>query len=97
MSKKHKFDLSHIVHDELLKEGDKLYFVSDPKFFAVITKHPSGEYKVKFNNEIVTIHAVAQKCLGQEPPDHATKWFRAENGKTLFEIWQLDNEMRDAA
>ncbi len=97
MSKKHKFDLTHIVHDELLKEGDKLYFVTDPKFFAVIGKQPNGEYKVIVDKEVMSVHAFSVKCLGQEPPDHATKWFRAENGKTLYEIWQIDNEMRDAA
>ncbi|MBI2605703.1 MAG: hypothetical protein HYW49_06445 [Deltaproteobacteria bacterium] len=97
MSKKNKFDLTHIVHNGLLKDGEKVYFVSDPKFYATVCKLPSGEYKISVGSETMTVHAAVQKCLGQEPPDHASKWFRAENGKTLYELWQLDNEIRDAA
>jgi hypothetical protein len=97
MSKKHKFDLSHIVHSNLLKEGEKVYFISDPKYYCPIVKHPGGEYKVDFNKEMMTLHMAAQKCLGMDPPDHASKWFKNEAGKTLFELWQLDNEIRDAA
>ena len=97
MSKKNKFDLTHLVHNGFVKENDKIYFVSDPKMFATVCKHPSGEYKVKFQNEVMTVHAVAQRCLGQDPPDHASKWFKIENGKTLYDLWQMDIEVRKAA
>lgn len=97
MSKKQKFDLSHIVHDGLLKEGEKIFFVSDPKVFGIVSKHPSGEFKIKYNGELITVHMLAQKALGMDPPDHASKWFRAENGKMLFDIWQADIEIREAA
>jgi hypothetical protein len=97
MSKKNKFDFSHLVSDKFIKDGEKISFVSDSNFFGFVTKQPNGEYKVKFNNETTTLHAVATKLLGMEPPDHASKWFKAENGKTLYELWQLDIEVRKAA
>jgi hypothetical protein len=97
MSKKHKFDLSHIVHSKLLKEGDKLYFVSDPKLYCTVVKHPGGEYKVEFQGEMMTLHQCAHKCIGMDPPDHASKWFRTESGKSVFELWELDTEIRKAS
>ena len=97
MSKKNKFDLTHMVKDGLLKEGEKIYFVSDPKMFGVIKMHPGGEYKVEYAKETYTVHTFSQKCLGMDPPDHASKWFRNEKGKTLFDLWQIDNEIREAA
>lgn len=98
--KKNKFDLTHLVHEGLLKEGQTLFFVSDPKKTCKIVKHISGEYKVAVGSgataETITVHAFAQKCLGQDPPDHASKWFRTEGGKTLYELWHA-NDMADAA
>src|SRR5882757_8062898 len=94
--KKNKFDLSHFVHDGSLKDGQKLVFVSDPTKFCTISKQPNNEYKVKVGAETMTIHAFAQKCLGQDPPDHATKWVRTENGKILFDLWHSD-DMAEAA
>ena len=77
--KKNKFDLTYLVHNESLKEGQTLYFVSDPTKTCVVQKQPNGEYKVVVGGkEVTTIHAFAQKCLGQEPPDHASKWLRTE-------------------
>lgn len=97
MSKKHKFDLTNLVHDDLVKEGEKLCFVSNPSMFGIVTKMPNHEYKVKYQGETITVHAFAQKCLGQEPPDHASKWFKGDSGKTLYELWQMDLDIRDAA
>lgn len=85
--KKNKFDLSHLVHDGSLKEGQTLFYVSDPSKTCVITKHPSGEYKVTANKETMTIHQFVNKCLGQDAPDHAAKWLRTQDGKTVFDIW----------
>ena len=87
--KKGKFDLSHLVHDSYLKDGETISFVSDPSKTAIITKQPNGEFKLKVGKETVTVHAFAQTCLGTEPPDHASKWFKAKSGKTLYELWQL--------
>lgn len=86
--KKNKFDLTHLVHDGMVKEGETLYFVSDPKMVCVVKKMPSHEYKVEHKNEIMTIHAAAVKFLGTEPPDHACRWLRNSGGKTLYELWQ---------
>ena len=98
MSKnKKKFDLTHLVHDGLLKEGQTLCYVSDPSQTCKIAKQPNGEYKVELGKETLTIHAFAQRCLGQDPPDHATKWIRAEGGKTLYELWHSAEEDRFAA
>ena len=100
MSKKHKFDLTHLVHHGYLKEGEKLSFVSDPKKYAVVAKHPAGEFKVKVpgdDKNFVTVHAFAQTCLGTEPPDHAAKWLKSEKGKTLYELWQADLDEAKAA
>ncbi|MBI2712110.1 MAG: hypothetical protein HYX41_04495 [Bdellovibrio sp.] len=91
MSRKHKFDLTHLVHQGSLKDGETLSYVSDPKMTCVVTKQPNGEFKVVANKETMTVHAFAQKCLGQEPPDHATKWLKASNGKTLYELWHADD------
>ena len=91
MSRKNKFDLTALVHQEHLKNGDTLYFVSDPKQTCVVTKQPNGDYKVVAKGETQTIHAFAQKCLGTEPPDHAAKWFKTASGKTLFELWHADD------
>jgi len=94
--KKNKFDLTHLVHAGSLKDGQTLFFVSDPKKTCAIAKQPNGEYKVVDGKETLTVHAFAQKCLGQEPPDHASKWLRTENGKTLYDIWHQD-DYADAA
>lgn len=97
MSKKHKFDLTKLVHDGQLKDGQTLYFVSDPKKTCKVTKQPNHEYKVVVDGkETMTIHAFAQKCLGMDPPDHAAKWFRTESNKTLFDLWHAE-DYADAA
>jgi len=95
--KKNKFDLTHLVHDGFVKEGDTFYFVSDPKMTCVVKKMPNHEYKVACGKEFLTIHAAAVKFLGQEPPEHATRWLRTQNGKTLYELWQSTMEMEEAA
>lgn len=95
--KKNKFDLTHLVHQGYLKDGQKLFFVSDPSKTCQVAKQPNGEYKVTVGKETTTVHALAQKYLGQEPPDHASKWFRTEQGKTLFDIWHADLDAADAA
>ena len=94
--KKNKFDLTSLVHDGVLKEGQTLFFVSDPSKTCRIVKQPNGEYKVAMGAETLTVHAFAQKCLGQEPPDHATKWVRNDQNKTLFDLWHA-GDMSDAA
>jgi hypothetical protein len=95
--KKHKFDLTHLVHQGVLKDNQMLYFVSDPKKVCAIAKQPNGEFKVIANKETMTIHAFAQKCLGQEPPDHASKWLRDEKGATLYDLWHAEDEYQEAA
>jgi hypothetical protein len=94
--KKNKFDLTHLVHAGSLKDGQTLYFVSDPTKTCVIQKQPNNEYKVLNGKEVTTVHAFAQKCLGQEPPDHASKWLRTDGGKTLYEVWH-EEDAADAA
>lgn len=89
--KKNKFDLTHLIHAGALNDGQVLFYVSDPKQNCKIQKQPNGEFKVTLDSkEVLTIHAFAQKCLNQEPPDHASKWVRTEQGKTLYELWQND-------
>ncbi len=95
--KKNKFDLTHLVHAHLIKDEETLSFVSDPSKTCRVAKQPNGEYKVVVGAEITTIHAFAQKCLGQEPPDHASKWFKTASGKTLFDIWHAEQDAEDAA
>ena len=85
--KKGKFDLTSLVHQDYLKDGQTLYFVSDPSKTCKITKQPNHDFKVVVDKETMTIHAFAQKCLGQEPPDHAAKWVRTEKGQTLYDLW----------
>jgi len=97
MSKKNKFDLTNLVSNGWLKEGDKLFFVSDPAQFCVVTRMPNHEYKVTHNKEIFTVHAVAQKFLGTEPPEHASRWLRDQKGATLYQLWQSDLEAKEAA
>src|SRR5271154_3926297 len=94
--KKNKFDLSHLVHDGQIKDGQTLCYVSDPTKVCKVAKQPNGEFKVACGAETMTVHAFAQKCLGQEPPDHASKWIRTEQNKTLFDLWHA-NDMSDAA
>ncbi|MGZ3688071.1 MAG: hypothetical protein ACXWP5_11285 [Bdellovibrionota bacterium] len=96
MSKKNKFDLTHLVQQGTLKDGQTLFFVSDPKKTCKVAKQPNGEYKVTVGKETITVHAFAQRCLGQDPPDHAAKWVRTETNKTLFDLWHQD-DMADAA
>lgn len=93
MSKKgKKFDLTKLVHHGAVKEGETLCFVSDPSKTCRVVKQPNGEFKVAVGKETITVHAFAQQCLGQEPPDHATRWVRNQAGKTLYDIWQFDVE-----
>lgn len=94
--KKHKFDLTQLVHSGYLKDGQQLYYVSDPTKNCKVTKQPNGEYKVADGKQLMTVHAFAQACLGMEPPEHASRWLRTEAGKTLYEYWQQD-EYADAA
>jgi hypothetical protein len=95
--KKGKFDLTQLVKDGFIKDGETLCFVSDPKQTCVVSKQPNGEFKVKTADGVTTVHAFAQKCLGQEPPEHATRWVRTTGGKTLYEIWHQDDEYSHAA
>jgi hypothetical protein len=94
--KKNKFDLTHLVHQGDVKDGEKLYFVSDSNHYCTVAKQPNGEFKVVVGKETMTVHAFATRCLGQEPPDHASRWFRKEGGKTLFDLWHA-GDMADAA
>lgn len=95
--KKNKFDLTHLVHAGYLKDGETLAFVSDPAKTCRVAKQPNGEFKVTVGAaataETLTVHAIAQRWLGTEPPDHATKWIRTtSSGKTLFELWHAEDE-----
>lgn len=94
--KKHKFDVTHLVHERSLKDGQILFYVSDPSKTCKLAKQPNGEYKVSVGAETMTVHAFAQKCLGQEPPDHAAKWLRTENGKTLYDLWHANDYVEAA-
>ena len=94
--KKNKFDLTHLVQDGSIKDGEMLYFVSDPKLTCMVKRMPNHEYKVECRGEVLTVHAVAVKFLGQEPPDHACRWLRNVKGKTLYELWQ-NTLMEEAA
>lgn len=89
--KKHKFDLTALVHDGYVKEGQKLFFVSDPAKTCIIAKQPNHEFKVTAFGETMTLHAFSTKCLGVEPPDHASKWVRDDSGKTLFDFWHAED------
>lgn len=90
MSKKNKFDLTALVHHGVFKEGEKVVFVSDAAKSAVIAKQPNGEFKLIAAGKTYTVHGLAQEWLGQEPPQHASKWFKKENGKTFYDYWQED-------
>ena len=101
--KKHKFDLSGLVAHGWLKDGQTLCFVSDPSKKCQVSKQPNGEFKVTCGPkaEVKTVHAFAQECLGTEPPDHASKWIRCcdgpNNGKSLYDLWQMDEAREEAA
>ena len=95
--KKGKFDLSRLVHDGFAKEGEKFYFVSNPSQWFAIARQPNGEYKITTPEGTSTVHAFASKCLGAEPPEHASRWFRNEQGKTLYELWHAGEEDQYAA
>ncbi len=95
--KKNKFDLTQLVHDGFIKEGETLYFVSDPSYTCVVKKLHNHECKVEHKKEIFTVHAISQKFLGTESPDHASRWLRNANGKTLYELWQTSLSNEEAA
>ena len=95
--KKNKFDLSNLVRESAIKEGETLYFVSDPKYTCTVKKMPDHDFKVEHKGEVFTVHAICQKFLGQEPPDHACRWLRTSGGKTLYELWQNTLEESMAA
>ncbi len=95
--KKGKFDLTHLVTTGYVKDGQDLYFVSNPKQNCKVTKQPNGEFKVVVGGETMTVHAFATKCLGMDPPDHATKWLRDEKGATLYDLWHAEDEAKYAA
>jgi hypothetical protein len=94
--KKGKFDLTHLVQVGCIKEGETLSFVSDPTKTCRVMRQPNGEYKVSIGNEVLTVHAFAQRCLGQDPPDHASHWVRTGSGTTLYAFWQ-QSETAEAA
>lgn len=95
--KKNKFDLTYLVHHAYLKDGETLFFVSDPSKTCKVAKQPNGEFKVTVKAETMTVHAFAQQCLGQEPPDHASKWLRNAGGKTLYDFWHAEDSEYMAA
>ena len=96
MSKKNKFDLTNLVHQGYVKDGETVFFVSDPAKTAIVKKQPNGEYKLLYGKETVTVHALAQKFLGQDPPDHASRWLRTKSNRTLYELWQSEFEAEAA-
>jgi hypothetical protein len=91
--KKGKFDLTKIVHDGLLQDGETVYFVSNPNMTAKVMKQPNGEYKLKTSEGVVTVHAFAQACLGTEPPEHASRWLRNAKNETLYQLWHADDDV----
>ena len=95
--KKNKFDLTHLVHDGYVKEGETLYFISNPSMTCTVKKMPNHEFKVEHKGEVFTVHAISQKFLGTEPPDHACRWLRNSSGKTLYELWQTSIDQSMAA
>lgn len=95
--KKGKFDLTRLVHDGYVKDGETIFFVSNPKFSAKVQKQPNGEFKIATEEGTTTVHAFAQKCLGTEPPDHASRWFRNEKNETLYQLWQVSEDEQFAA
>ena len=97
MSRKNKFDLTHLVHTGFVKDGETVFFVSDATKSGIVTKQPNGDYKRKVGTETITVHAAAQKFLGQEPPDHGAKWLRNKSNKTLYELWQAESDELAAA
>jgi hypothetical protein len=88
MSKKQKFDLAQLVQAGIVSDGETVYFVSDPAKAGAITRQSNGDYKLRCDGDALSIHAAAQRFLGQEPPNHASQWLRTQNGKTLYELWQ---------
>ena len=89
MSKKStKFDLTNLVKQGFVKEGEKLFFVSDPEKSCVIEKFGAGEFKVRYGKDLHTVHTLSVALLGQDPPVHASKWLRTSTGKTLYDLWQ---------
>ena len=95
--KKGKFDLTRLVNDGCVKDGETFFFVSDPSKQFTIQRQPNHEYKVKTADGTTTVHAFAQTCLGQEPPNHASYWFKNAKGETLYQVWQADIESDQAA
>ncbi|MBU6153981.1 MAG: hypothetical protein KGP28_06730 [Bdellovibrionales bacterium] len=87
--KKGKFDLTRIVHEGFLKDGETIFFVSNPTLTAKVQKQPNGEFKIVTPDGTTTVHAFAVKCLGAEPPEHASRWFRNEKGATLYQLWHM--------
>ena len=95
--KKNKFDLTALVKDGILQDGETLFFVSNPKLTAKIQKQPNGEFKLLTADGTTTVHAFAIKCLGTEPPEHATRWLRNSKNKTLYELWHQDDNLEKYA
>ncbi len=92
--KSKKFDLKDLIHNGYIKEGETLFFVSDPSKTCKVIKQ-NTEFKVSVGKgEIQTVHAFASACLGMDPPEHATKWIRTASNKTLYELWH-SNEADD--
>jgi hypothetical protein len=95
MAKKHKFNLTQLVHDGFIKDGETLYFVSDPSKTCTVLRQPNHEYKLEVKNKIETVHSFITNCLGQDPPDHATKWVRNGANKTVYDLWQENSEKNE--
>ena len=95
--KKGKFDLSRLVHDGVIKEGETFFFVSDPAHSFKVVKQPNGEFKILTPEGMTTVHAFSVKCLGTEPPEHASRWFRNEKGATMYQLWHAAEDEQNAA
>ena len=95
--KKGKFDFTRLVHDGFLKDGETLYFVSNPSMTCTVQKQPNGEFKIFTPDGTTTVHAFATKCLGMDPPEHASRWFRNAKDQTLYQLWQISEDESMAA
>ena len=88
MAKKQKFDFQKLINKKYLEPGEKCYFVSDATYYAILQKSPTGDYKLFYEGNYYTPHALAVTWLGMEPSNTALHWIRTEYDRTLFELWE---------
>jgi hypothetical protein len=86
---KYKLDFNTLVVDGYIQEYETLYFTSKQQIYFQVVKLANNSYGLRvegYDDGELSLLDFVTKCLGQDPPDHSSKWIVNNRGKTLYEL-----------